>query len=84
MRKSALLIAAATLAVCLPGLASAAPAAPADPNANSKKFMGAWISQILVPGQSLTKPAAAEPAKKVGKKSGKKKMAKAKGGKKKS
>jgi hypothetical protein len=84
MRKSALLIAAAALAVCLPGLASAAPAAaPKDPNANSKKFVGDWVGQIFVPGQSLLKPKAVEPAKTVGKKPGKKKTAKAKSGKKK-
>lgn len=83
MRKSALLISAAVMAVCLPGIASAAPkAAPKDPNANSKKFVGDWVGQIFVPGQSLAQPKAAEPAK-AGKKAGKKKSAKAKSDKKK-
>jgi hypothetical protein len=81
MRKSALLFAAAVLAVCLPGVASAASPkakAPVDPNANSKKFVGDWVGQILVPGQSLA-PKAAAPAKKArkakkAKKADKKKM----------
>jgi Spy/CpxP family protein refolding chaperone len=65
MRKSALLISAAVLAVCLPTLAAAAPpesAPPADPNANSKKFVGDWVGQIFVPAQSMAQPKTAEPA----------------------
>jgi hypothetical protein len=84
MRKSALLISAAVMAVCLPTLASAAPpksAPPADPNANSKKFVGDWVGQIFVPAQSMA-PKPAEPAK-AAKKAGKKKSAKAKSDKKK-
>jgi hypothetical protein len=83
MRKSALWISAAVMAVCLPGIASAAPKkeAPQDPNANSKKFVGDWVGQIFVPAQSMApKPAApAKAAKKAGKKSAKAKSDKKKG-----
>jgi len=82
MRKSALWISAAVMAVCLPGLASAASPkakAPADPNANSKKFVGDWVGQVFVPGQSLA-PKAAAPAPKAKKAKKAKKAAKKKMG----
>ena len=72
MRKVALTTLAALIAAAVaasPAMAAkkkakakAPAAAQTDPNANSRKFVGAWVGQVIVPAQSMTKPAA--PAKK--------------------
>ncbi len=64
MKKSVVILAAA-LAVSLPTMALAkkkAPAAPADPNANSVKYVGDLLRTPVVMAESLGQPATPAPA----------------------